>query len=195
MPSKCENKFKVLERNYKKNKDNNNKTGRGRRVFEFENEMDEIFERKKNVNPTLLLSSECSDRAKSPLPQTFQETTVQVSVPDAQPGCSYSAPQHENREEKQSESEGETGMSQVEARTPKNLTLKRKRISSPAYQKRNDILLEMKNDFKKFYERRDKRQEEKLKIARQKLEESQKRTQIAKEYLEFMKQKGRNPED
>nr|CAI5845430.1 unnamed protein product [Callosobruchus analis] len=39
LPSKCEKHFKVLERNYKKTKDNNNKSGRGRRQFEFETEV------------------------------------------------------------------------------------------------------------------------------------------------------------
>ncbi|CAH1954221.1 unnamed protein product [Acanthoscelides obtectus] len=55
--NKCENKFKVLERNYKKVIENNNKTGRGRKLFEYEQDMDEIFEKKKNINPVILLSS------------------------------------------------------------------------------------------------------------------------------------------
>ncbi|CAH1114779.1 unnamed protein product [Psylliodes chrysocephalus] len=49
MPHKCENKFKVLERNYKKTKDNNNKTGRGRRTFEFEREFDELYGKKQQI--------------------------------------------------------------------------------------------------------------------------------------------------
>nr|CAH7750891.1 unnamed protein product [Callosobruchus chinensis] len=33
---KCENRFKTLERNYKKVLDNNNRTGQGRKVFEYQ---------------------------------------------------------------------------------------------------------------------------------------------------------------
>ncbi|VEN64092.1 unnamed protein product, partial [Callosobruchus maculatus] len=36
LPSKCGNRFKVLDRSYKKTKDHNNQSGRGRRAFEFE---------------------------------------------------------------------------------------------------------------------------------------------------------------
>ncbi|KAJ8916399.1 hypothetical protein NQ315_014609 [Exocentrus adspersus] len=44
---KVENKWKVLERTYKKVNDNNNKTGRGRKIFDFEDDFDEIFEKKR----------------------------------------------------------------------------------------------------------------------------------------------------
>lgn len=53
-----ENRWRVIERNYKKTVDNNNKTGRARKFFEYEKEMDEIFAKKHNVNPELLLSTE-----------------------------------------------------------------------------------------------------------------------------------------
>lgn len=43
----CENRWKVLERNYKKYIDNNKNTGRGRKDFEYSNEMEEIFRKKK----------------------------------------------------------------------------------------------------------------------------------------------------
>ena len=54
---KCENKFKVLERTYKKILDNDSKTGRGRKVFEFQEKMDEIFHKKTNIKPVMLLTS------------------------------------------------------------------------------------------------------------------------------------------
>lgn len=44
--AKCENRWKVLERNYKKVVDNNNKTGRGRKTFNYETKFDEIFGKK-----------------------------------------------------------------------------------------------------------------------------------------------------
>ncbi|KAL1489285.1 hypothetical protein ABEB36_014212 [Hypothenemus hampei] len=43
----CENRFKVLDRNYKKFVDNQSGTGRGRKVFEFANEMIDLYEKKK----------------------------------------------------------------------------------------------------------------------------------------------------
>lgn len=46
--SQCENKWRVLERAYKKHIDDQNKTGHGRRYFEFREEMDDIFKGKKN---------------------------------------------------------------------------------------------------------------------------------------------------
>lgn len=58
--SKCENRWKSLERNYKKVVDNNNKSGRGRKVFEYEEEFDIIYEKKKNITPTVFLSSNSS---------------------------------------------------------------------------------------------------------------------------------------
>lgn len=42
----CENRWKVLERNYKKTKDNN-KTGRAPKFFEYEEHMDDIYIKKK----------------------------------------------------------------------------------------------------------------------------------------------------
>lgn len=53
----CENRWRVLERNYKKYIENNSKTGRGRRYFEFSKEMDDIFKMKRNIHPEILLSS------------------------------------------------------------------------------------------------------------------------------------------
>ncbi|CAG9827335.1 unnamed protein product [Diabrotica balteata] len=57
-PKNCLNRWRLLERNYKKFVDNQNKTARGRKYFEYEKEMDQIFGNKKNVNPEILLSSD-----------------------------------------------------------------------------------------------------------------------------------------
>nr|XP_022910901.1 uncharacterized protein LOC111421939 [Onthophagus taurus] len=47
----CDNRWRVLERNYKKCIDNAHKTDRGRKCFEFETEMNEVFGKKKNIIP------------------------------------------------------------------------------------------------------------------------------------------------
>ncbi|KAL1488699.1 hypothetical protein ABEB36_014498 [Hypothenemus hampei] len=56
-PANCENRWRVLERNYKKYIENNSQTGRGRKYFEFAEQMDTIFNKKRNVNPEILLTS------------------------------------------------------------------------------------------------------------------------------------------
>ncbi|KAJ8964434.1 hypothetical protein NQ314_004913 [Rhamnusium bicolor] len=53
----CENRWKVLERNYKKYIDNSKLTGRGRKVFEYADITHTILGSKKNIHPVLLLSS------------------------------------------------------------------------------------------------------------------------------------------
>lgn len=45
-PSQVENRWRVLKENYKKVIDNNNKTGRGRKSFKYEKEMNEIYGKK-----------------------------------------------------------------------------------------------------------------------------------------------------
>lgn len=54
----AENRWKVLERNYKKYVDNQNSTGRGRKYFEFHMEMEDIYGKKRNIRPEILLGSE-----------------------------------------------------------------------------------------------------------------------------------------
>lgn len=55
--SHTENRWRVLERAYKKYVDNQNKTGQGKKYFEYAEEMDQIFKSKKNVNPVVLISN------------------------------------------------------------------------------------------------------------------------------------------
>ncbi|XP_068083684.1 uncharacterized protein [Anabrus simplex] len=54
-PNHCENRWRVLERNHKKYVDNKNATGRGRKYFDYAEEMDRIFAEKKTVNPVIVL--------------------------------------------------------------------------------------------------------------------------------------------
>ncbi|XP_023311450.1 uncharacterized protein LOC108914340 isoform X2 [Anoplophora glabripennis] len=57
--AQCENRWRVLKRNYKKYVcDNNKKTGRDRKTFEYAEEFDEIFGRKRNIHPELLLTED-----------------------------------------------------------------------------------------------------------------------------------------
>uniref|UniRef100_A0A6P7FLF2 Uncharacterized protein LOC114331462 n=2 Tax=Diabrotica virgifera virgifera TaxID=50390 RepID=A0A6P7FLF2_DIAVI len=82
-PAHCENRWKHLERSYKKVIDNNNQTGRGRKDHEYKDEMDEIFEKKKNVHPQRLLSSTTVHVPKSmSAVQTEVEIPQKVVVPN-----------------------------------------------------------------------------------------------------------------
>ncbi|KAL1488729.1 hypothetical protein ABEB36_014528 [Hypothenemus hampei] len=73
----CHNRWKVLDRNYKKWVENKNATGRGRKCFEFSNEMDEVYGKKKNVHPTLLLESETIN---IPSDENFKKGNVESDV-------------------------------------------------------------------------------------------------------------------
>ncbi|GLV33239.1 hypothetical protein CBL_08407 [Carabus blaptoides fortunei] len=74
----CQNRWKVLERNYKKFVDNQYKTGRGCKHFEYEKEMREIVGKKKNVHPEILLSTETEDHILIP------EEEINVSSVDSE---------------------------------------------------------------------------------------------------------------
>ncbi|XP_072388205.1 uncharacterized protein [Diabrotica undecimpunctata] len=182
-PNKCENKFRVLERSYKKIVTNNSQTGRGRKVFEYQEVMDDIFEKKKNVYPTILLSSssrvECRVESREDQQLSVPFPDNQISIPeveDIQPSHSRMSEDHPAKKYKESNA------------TPKT-SLKRKRVQSPAYVKRNDILLEIKNDLKSFYQRRDAREIEKLEIEKKKLIDRENRTAILREYVDLMKKR------
>ncbi|XP_072394235.1 uncharacterized protein [Diabrotica undecimpunctata] len=71
----CENKWRVLERSYKKYVDHNNQTGRGRRDFEYANVLEEILGKKKNIVPEILLNTE----------------TIESQQEEPKPSCSGTA--------------------------------------------------------------------------------------------------------
>lgn len=63
-PPQCENRWRVLERAYKKFIDASKKTGRARQYFEYENEMNHVFCGKKFIlnflsTDTILSLPEC----------------------------------------------------------------------------------------------------------------------------------------
>lgn len=56
--SQVNNKFQTLVRSYKAVVDNNEKTGKERKHFEFEEQMDAIFQKSKRINPEILLTDD-----------------------------------------------------------------------------------------------------------------------------------------
>lgn len=75
--SNCENRWRVLERNYKKFIDNKKQTGAGRNVFA--NEMEDILGKKKNINPTIVISSETITKPPKKLKTDNSETLESAS--------------------------------------------------------------------------------------------------------------------
>lgn len=76
-PGNCENRWRVLERNFKKYVDNNKSTGRRRKDFEYAEEMFNILGKKRNIYPELLLttklkSNESNQKSVEVIEDNFQ---------------------------------------------------------------------------------------------------------------------------
>lgn len=177
--TKIENKWRVLERNYKKVVDNNNQTGRGRKFFEFEKEFDDIFKKKSNINPEFLLGSTNTPLQKknseTPLPGTSSSTYDCV----IQPGLSREIPIQIEIPEPCDINPQNIIIGKEKQRNP----IMRNRKITSAYRKRNDILEEMKTDLKKYYEEKLVIEKEKLELAKRKQQDREKRTKVIEEYL------------
>ncbi|XP_072385828.1 uncharacterized protein [Diabrotica undecimpunctata] len=59
-PNNCINRWRVLERNYKKFVDDQNQTGK-RKYFEYKEEMDGVFTDRVNIRPEIVLHNEETD--------------------------------------------------------------------------------------------------------------------------------------
>lgn len=165
--TKCENRWKVLQRNYKTVVDNNNKTGRGRKVFQYEEAFDEIYGRKTNIKPPILLSS--SETFVSKNNEEFQsicESNTTDEIIEPLPECRNPEP--------------ETAI--VQTRQPER-TNKRKRSlknTDSSYKKRNEILVEMKNDLKNYYDKR-------LEQMERRQNDRERRTTLFADYVQLLK--------
>ncbi|CAH1107435.1 unnamed protein product [Psylliodes chrysocephalus] len=138
-PEKCENKWKVVDRSYKKFVDNNRKTGRGRKKFEFEAELDIIYGKKENIMPRILLTSTQVLRKAQSSSETHS-TPLESFEPAIKNLISV--------EETALEAETRN----VALHQTQNPSRKRsKRNITPAYKKQNEILIDIKNDLKNHY--------------------------------------------
>lgn len=153
-PAHCENRWKVLERNYKKYIENLTKTGRGRKVFEYYEIMHEILGKKKNMNPVLLLSSDTINTLPEPSTSSADNTRdiiideIEVDDDAMEMKPSFSAGISNNEEEHL-------------LITPKATTLKRKNsnVKTPTKPYENkrlkcNLLREIRNDRKEYYSKR-----------------------------------------
>ncbi|CAH1121462.1 unnamed protein product [Ceutorhynchus assimilis] len=156
-PGHCENRWRVLERAYKKHVDTMNKTGQGRKFFEYTDEMDEIFKGKRNVKPTILLSSTTVDAMP-------QDEDADVDQEIIEPSTSKTALETPARHENQNK---------IKRKTP--------------VVNRNLTLASMKKDKKEYYEERLKIEREKIELQKEKLKVMKERNILCKERNEILK--------
>ncbi|KAI4455730.1 myb/sant-like dna-binding domain [Holotrichia oblita] len=152
LASHCENSWKHLERSYKKYVDNNKKTGRGRRDFEYANELTDILESKPYINPVLLLSSETvhsvNDKENSQSPTTSQNSTIVIKS-NEHPAS-------------------EANLNVAQSSRPLTASRKEKYQNKKV---RADVLKEIRKDRPEYYQKR-------LLIEKKKLEEKKKEEKI-----------------
>lgn len=166
-PGNCENRWRVLERNYKKFIDNNNKTGRGRKDFEFSKEMDEIFLKKRNVHPEILLSQRAETiTSNSNLSTNSTIIANYTNIVDTSVSFNDEIPIQTNSVH-ESESHNDNQNKQNKNQT------KSKKIKKT----RNGILYEMKQDRLKYQEN----------IIRIKKENAEKNTEMEEKKLQEIK--------
>ncbi|KAL1510069.1 hypothetical protein ABEB36_004724 [Hypothenemus hampei] len=154
-PAQIENRWRVLERNYKKVQDNNNKTGRARKNFEFQEEMNALFGKKRNINPKILLSSTTISHPKDLIDEENEKTTT--------------AEVNDNKEPKS-----------AVAKEPKNAETKecntRRRLNKK--NTANVVLEKMRHDKLKFYESKLKILQERNDIEKNKLLEMKRKNDL-----------------
>ncbi|CAH1996098.1 unnamed protein product [Acanthoscelides obtectus] len=122
-PNNCMNRWRVLERNYKKYVDNQRQTGRGRTFFEYKHEMEEVFLKKKNIHPELLLASDQIDTQID----MNSDNAITTAAPDvSSPSKSVSSPKS------------------LQAVTPQK--------KSQIIRKRQGIMEKIRSDCKTYYE-------------------------------------------
>lgn len=77
-PNNCENRWRVVERNYKKYVENQKGTGRSKKYFEYVEEMEKIFRGKRNIQPEILLTSETHHTPTEDIEEIVAESQDEV---------------------------------------------------------------------------------------------------------------------
>ncbi|KAF0739308.1 Myeloid differentiation primary response protein MyD88 [Aphis craccivora] len=162
--SQVNNKFQTLIRSYKAVVDNNKKTGRGRKYFEFEEQMDNIFHKSKRINPEILLTETEVIRNT---PRACNDTpTLQRSV-------------HEVIDEPDEFINEASGCVEDERKTAvKKTTTNLKRKGT-----RTDVLEDIRSDKQKFYENYIQIQNSKIAEQKRKNDLLEEKNKLLKEYL------------
>ncbi|XP_018573066.1 uncharacterized protein LOC108912341 [Anoplophora glabripennis] len=183
--AKCENRWKCLERSYKKVIDNNRQTGRGLKVFEFEKEFDTIYGKKCNIRPEILIDS---DQVINTYGGSKENGNCASAVDGNFIQKKANAEQDIEQENKEKENILDTGI-----KKPTSQVMKRKRsyrTETHTYKKRNEILIDMKNDLKTYYTNKIENDKKKLALQEKKLDDQIMRTALLREYVDVIKEQG-----
>lgn len=160
----CENRWKHLERTYKKFIDNNNKTGRGRKDFEYAEIMDEILGKKRNIHPVLLLSSD------TVTPVTTEEANINFIATNTDTSTIEKA----NRAAENTENtQDKVSLKPSGSQTPK-CNNKKLRV---------DVLKDIRQDRKQFYKKFLELEEKKLNEKKRKNDILQERNALLQQYM------------
>lgn len=154
----CMNRWRVLERSYKKFIDNQNSTGRGRKYFLYKEQMEKFFGKKKSVHPELLLGSDTHH-----IPNEVRRTEeTEIS-------------------NKENTSEQHKDISTTEKKTPTENAAKELQKRRRILAKKASLLESIRQDRKEYYE-------SKVAIETQKLEEIRKRNKLIEERNNILKE-------
>lgn len=159
------NKFQTLVRSYKSVVDNNKKTGRSRKSFEFEEQMEEIFQKSKRINPDILLTE--TEVIKS-------TSTFCNKIPALQRTIDKDI-----MYEQEFENIGPPGPVEDLVRTPITKTVRNLKRKGT----RSDVLEMIRNDKQKFYENYLNIQNSKLVERKRKNDLLEEKNKLLKEYL------------
>ncbi|KAL1493944.1 hypothetical protein ABEB36_009623 [Hypothenemus hampei] len=165
-PHNCENRWRVLEGGYKKFIDGKNTTGNGRTYFEFEEEMNQIFQGKKNVKPVILLSN-------TTVMQPYEEEINNRDINNMEMSPTKEIP-----------TTSKSGIS-------KTISRKSGKRNNPVIN-RNKILTEIREDKKKFYEEKLVMEKEKLELEKKKIAALEQKNLLLQARNEILRTKGSN---
>lgn len=175
-PGHCENRWRVLERNFKKYVDDSKKTGMGRKHFEYREEMYDILGKKKTVCPQLVLSTQTIDHNKN---DTEKPGTSITSNPDV---SSEVAPKTTT-----------VSLAEVTSKDEPTIAKKNKIIlTRRSVTKNSDVLEKMRCDKRVYQENRIKYEKEKsdklFNLEKEKVDIQITRNNLLKEKNDLMKE-------
>ncbi|KAJ8913773.1 hypothetical protein NQ315_002679 [Exocentrus adspersus] len=155
-PANCENRWRVLDRNYKKYVDDQKSTGQSRKYFEYAQEMERLFGNKKSIHPPILLNSE---NIHVPEPETIQENEENMTVEASTSGVTEKEPAknqnkkiplhvHKSNPRKRKVTPLENIRQERHSYHNKRLEIEREKVQE--LKRRNDLLKERNNILKEY---------------------------------------------
>lgn len=161
-PNNCENRWKVLDRNYKKYVDNKISTGRGKKYFEYYEDMERIYGRKKSICPDILLTSQSIH-----VPQDTEHEKENLI------GDTGTVESH---------SENDNDIDTATTSVPGTSTKLNENQKTKLKKRKSNLMENIRRDRQKYQEKR-------LQIEMEKLEQLKRRNQLMEERNKIIKEK------